>query len=87
MPVRIISAKGSVVIPKALWQKYDLAPGTKVAFIDYGDGFSLVPLPGDPIAAMRGMFAEGPSLTAELLAERRKEVEHDVSVQARGGTK
>lgn len=73
MPVRIVSAKGSVVIPKALRQKYDLAPGTKVAFIDYGDGFSLVPLPADPVAAMRGMFAGKGSLTAELLAERRRE--------------
>ncbi len=33
----------------------------------------LVPLPEDPVAALHGMFRDGPSLTEELLADRAQE--------------
>ena len=72
MPIMTISKKGWVVIPKALRQKYGLRAGDQVQIVDYGDGLSLVPVPDDPVAALRGMFAEGPSLTADLLAERQQ---------------
>jgi hypothetical protein len=51
-----------------------LKPGTNVQFVDYGGVLSIVPLPGDPIAALYGILADGPSLTADLAAERQKEL-------------
>lgn len=77
MSVMTISEKGWVVIPKALRQKYRLHAGDQVQIVDYGDGLSLVPVPDDPIVALRGMFADGPSLTADLLAERRQAREQE----------
>ena len=72
MPSAIVSTKGWVVIPKEYRLKYGLKPGAKVQIIDYGGGLSIVPLLDDPITALRGMFAEGPSLTADLLTERQR---------------
>jgi AbrB family looped-hinge helix DNA binding protein len=72
MPSAIVSTKGWVVVPKEYRLKYGLKPGAKVQIIDYGGGLSIVPLLDDPIAALRGMFAEGPSLTVDLLTERQR---------------
>lgn len=72
MPTAIVSVKGWVVVPKEYRLKYGLEPGTKVQIIDYGGGLSIVPITGDPVTALRGMFAGGPSLTADLLAERQQ---------------
>lgn len=77
-----VSTKGWVVIPKALRDKYNLQPGTQVRVVDYGGGLSIVPLPDDPVAALRGLLADGPSLTADLLAERKREKEKE---EARSG--
>lgn len=68
-----VSTKGWVVIPKNLREKYRLKKGTQVQVVDYGNVLALVPLPDDPIQALHGMLEGGPSLTADLLAERARE--------------
>jgi len=70
-----VSAKGWVVIPKPLREKYSLGKGTRVRIVDQGDGVALLPLPPDPVTALHGMLAGEPSLTEELLAERAEERE------------
>ncbi len=70
-----ISSKGWVVIPADLRKKYGLKPGDAVNVIDYGGVLALVPALKDPVKQSRGMFAGGPSLTEDLLDERRREVE------------
>lgn len=77
MTLSTVSAKGWVVIPKALRQKYGLEPGSKVRFVDYLGTIYIVPIPDNPIEAMYGMFAGGPSMTAELLAERARDNERE----------
>ena len=72
MSIVIVSQKGSIVIPKALRQKYGLQPGVRVKIVDYGGGMSLFPLPDDPVRALRGLCVDGPSLTADLLADRQR---------------
>ncbi len=68
-----VSAKGWIVIPQALRARYGLKKGARVQVVDYGGVLALVPVPDDPVGALRGMLAEGPSLTDELLAERGRE--------------
>lgn len=68
-----VSTKGWVVIPKDLREKYNLRKGTRVQVVDYGNMLVLVPLPDDPVDALHGMLEGGPSLTADLLAERARE--------------
>jgi AbrB family looped-hinge helix DNA binding protein len=76
-----VSAKGWVVIPKNLREKYGLEKGTQLQVVDYGHVLALVPLPDDPVDALHGMLEGGPSLTADLLAERARE---RVREEARG---
>jgi AbrB family looped-hinge helix DNA binding protein len=76
-----VSAKGWVVIPKSLREKYGLKKGAKVQVIEYGDVLALVPLPDDPVDALHGMLEGGPPLTEELLVER----EHDRAEENRRG--
>jgi len=73
MHTATISTKGWVVIPKELREKFGLKKGTRVQVMDYGDLLALVPLPDDPVEALHGMLEGGPSLTADLLAERALE--------------
>lgn len=77
MHTATVSKKGWIVIPKAYRQKYGLKPGRKVQVVDYGGGLSIVPLAEDPIEALRGMFADGSSLTEDLLEERQRERERE----------
>jgi AbrB family looped-hinge helix DNA binding protein len=74
MPVATISAKGSVMIPQELRKRHGLKKGDKVYIIDRPDRIEIV---RDPIAALFGMFKGGPSLTEDLLKERRWELERE----------
>jgi len=73
MHTATVSAKGWIVIPKAMREKFGLRKGSRVQVVDYGQVLALVPLPADPVAALHGMFEGGPSLTDDLLAERARE--------------
>ena len=73
MHTATVSAKGWVVIPKAMRDKHGLKKGTRVQILDYGQMLAIVPLPDDPIGALHGMFESGPSLTEALLTERKRD--------------
>ena len=68
-----ISNKGWVVIPAHLRKKYNLLPGKKVVFVDYGGVLSIIPAVKDPIKQGRGMLKSLPSLTQDLLREHVKD--------------
>ena len=77
MHTATVSAKGWVVIPKAIREKHGLEKGYRVQVLDYGQLVAIVPLPDDPVEALHGMFESGLSLTGELLAERKAERERE----------
>ncbi|RIK13363.1 MAG: AbrB family transcriptional regulator [Anaerolineae bacterium] len=83
MTASIVSAKGWVVIPREIRERYGIRKGTRIRFVDYGGVVRLIPEPGDALEALEaisGKFADEPSLTADLLAERALELgqdEHD----------
>jgi AbrB family looped-hinge helix DNA binding protein len=68
-----VSAKGWVVIPKAIRERHGLKKGSRVQVVDYGHILAIVPLPDDPVEALHGMLIDGPSLTSDLLEERARE--------------
>ena len=73
MHTATVSAKGWIVIPKAMREKFGLRKGSRIQVVDYGQILALVPLPADPVEALHGMFGSGSSLTEDLLAERARE--------------
>ena len=73
MHTSTVSAKGWVVIPKAMRERHGLKKGSRVQVLDHGDMLAIVPLPDDPVEALHGMFEGGSSLTEGLLADREQE--------------
>lgn len=67
-----VSNKGWVVIPAELRKKYNLLPGTEVIIVDYGGVLSIIPALKDPVKQGRGLLKDLPSLTPELMKERRQ---------------
>jgi len=68
-----ILAKGQVVIPADLRKKYHIEPGKELHLMEYGDVIYLIPPADDPIEAATGILLGGPSLSRELLEERKKD--------------
>jgi AbrB family looped-hinge helix DNA binding protein len=70
--VRVL-AKGQIVIPAALRKKYGIAPGAELGIFEYGRLIHIVPPSEDPVASAMGCLPDQPSLTEELLRERKKD--------------
>ena len=68
-----LSAKGWVVIPQDLRERYGLRKGDKVHFIDYGGVVAIVPVSRNPVEEASGMVKGDTSLVGALLDSRRKD--------------
>lgn len=68
----VTTKKGQVVIPVALRKKYKIETGTRMIWIDTGTIIKVIPIPKDPIDALRGC-SEGEELTKELLKIRKED--------------
>ena len=66
-------AKGQIVIPKELREKYSIRPGTELKIFDSGGVIHLIPKVKDPIKAACGYLPGKPSLTRELLKHRKQD--------------
>ena len=71
-----VTQRGQTVIPAELRRRYHIEQGTQVEWLDTGTGLKVVPLPSDPIAALRGI-AVGERLTERLLKERARDRERE----------
>jgi AbrB family looped-hinge helix DNA binding protein len=67
-----VTKRAQTVVPAAIRQRYKIQEGTTLAWIDDGQTIQVIPLPADPIRALRGR-AKGERLVERLLQERRKE--------------
>ena len=71
------SSKGQIVIPKNIRDKVGLKPGTLVE-IKYANGhIEIIPLPNDPVKALRGTLKGRRSLANQLIKEHCLEVKKD----------
>lgn len=68
-----VLAKGQMVIPAAIRKKYGIQPGTEINIFEYGNMIYLVPPSRNPIEQAMGCLPATPSLSEELLLERRKD--------------
>jgi AbrB family looped-hinge helix DNA binding protein len=70
-----VSAKGWVVIPQDIREKYNLKKGDKVHFIDYGGVISIIPFSKNPIEEGAGLIKGKTSLVKALLKSRKEDQE------------
>ena len=68
----IVSRRGQTVVPAAIRARYKIKDGDRLVWIDDGQTIRLIPVPADPLKALRGS-GKGQNLTAKLLEERSKD--------------
>jgi len=73
MDTSTLSAKGWVVIPQELRERYGLKKGDKVRFVEYGGVIAVVPISKTPVAESRGMLKGETSLVKALLKSRQED--------------
>ena len=77
----LVSAKGSIVIPQEIREKYGIHASSQVEVLDIGGQVMIFPIPKDPIRAARGMLKFRGSALQALRATRREEIEREKAEQ------
>ena len=70
--VKVLS-KGQIVIPVGIRKKYEITPGTTIQVFEYDNLIYLIPPARDALKAAMGCLPNRPSLSDELLTERKKD--------------
>ncbi len=68
----LVSKRGQTVVPAAIRKRHRIKEGDRLVWLDDGVTIRVVPLPADPIKALRGA-GKGEGLTNRLLEERDKD--------------
>jgi AbrB family looped-hinge helix DNA binding protein len=71
-----VTRRGQTNIPAAIRRRHDIKEGDRIAWLDDGETIRIVPLPADPVRALRGS-GHGHRLLAALLRQRREDRERD----------
>ena len=71
-----VTKRAQTVVPAPIRQRHNIQPGDTLAWIDNGETIKVVPLPQDPVRALRGC-ARGEALVQRLLASRQEERERE----------
>jgi AbrB family looped-hinge helix DNA binding protein len=83
MSVVKTSSKGQIVIPVEIRRKLGIKPGQRVNLTLIEDKAVITPLPQDPIRALRGVMKGEPSMTKDLLRERKEEMKREKEITSR----
>lgn len=74
--VSTVTVRGQTAIPAVIRRKYNIGGHTKIEWIDNGRSISVVPIPKDPLKALRGKFRRS-SMLEDLLKERKRDRERE----------
>lgn len=66
-----VTERGQTSIPAAVRRKLQIRPNTSLEWIVEGNAVRVIPIPADPIAALRGAGKAG--AVKRLLVDRRKD--------------
>jgi AbrB family looped-hinge helix DNA binding protein len=67
-----VTKRGQTTIPASIRKKYRIQEGDRLVWLDDGQSIRVVPVPADPVRALRGS-GRGERLVERLLADRREE--------------
>jgi len=71
-----VTKRGQTVIPAQIRKKYQIQEGDRLVWLDDGQTIKVIPVPADPVKALRGR-GRGEHLVKKLLASRREDLEHE----------
>ena len=69
-----VTKRGQTVVPARIRKKYDIKEGDTLVWLEDVDGLKVVPVPQDPIRALRGR-GQGEGLGQKLLLKRQEDRE------------
>lgn len=67
-----ISKRGQTVVPAVIRKRHHILDGDRLAWVDDGETIKIVPIPADPVRALKGI-AKGERLVRKLMKYRREE--------------
>ncbi|ODS31525.1 MAG: putative transcriptional regulator [Candidatus Scalindua rubra] len=67
-----VTVRGQTAIPAEIRRRYNIKPNTKIEWIDDGQTITVLPIPQNPLKALRGKFKEV-DLREALLKSRKEE--------------
>ena len=67
-----VTKRGQTVIPAAIRKRYRIQAGDYLVWLDDGGTIKVIPVPADPIRALRGC-GRGERLVERLLTARRED--------------
>jgi AbrB family looped-hinge helix DNA binding protein len=67
-----ITKRGQTVVPADIRKRYAIQAGDQLVWLDDGEVIRVIPVPVDPVKALRGC-AQGENLLTALLRERRED--------------
>jgi AbrB family looped-hinge helix DNA binding protein len=73
----VMSTKGQTVIPKEIRDALGLKPGTKLAWSLNDRSVTVIPIPSDPVGALRGLLKDSGYTYDDFLRERNEERERE----------
>ena len=68
----LVTKRGQTVVPAPIRKRYQIQEGDRLAWIDDGRSIRVIPLPADPIRALRGRY-KGVGLYKKLMEYRQEE--------------
>jgi AbrB family looped-hinge helix DNA binding protein len=71
-----VTKRAQTVVPAKLRKRYGIKGGDFLEWIDDGKVIKVIPIPGDPIKALRGS-ARGEKLVKRLWESRQEDREHE----------
>jgi AbrB family looped-hinge helix DNA binding protein len=67
-----LTRRGQTVVPAPIRKRYDIREGDQLVWLDDGQNIKVIPVPSDPIRALRGA-GRGERLVEKLLISRRED--------------
>jgi AbrB family looped-hinge helix DNA binding protein len=71
-----LTRRGQTVVPAPIRKRHDIREGDRLVWLDDGENIKVIPVPSDPIRALRGS-GQGERLVEKLLKSRQEDKQRE----------